>query len=95
MNLSYLLVSLVLLSSMVYSLTASQISQKNVLSSSRSNVELEGHLVREKRAPLGKLALLGGAAVLGKKALLLGGAAVGAKALIGAGIVGAGLYKAK
>ncbi|XP_043259426.1 uncharacterized protein LOC122401391 isoform X2 [Colletes gigas] len=57
------------------------------------------HLVRRKRAPFGKLALLGGAAlgakVLGKKALLLGGAALGAKALLGAGIVGAGLYKAK
>ena len=52
-------------------------------------------VVREKRSPLGKLALLGGAAVVGKKALLLGGAALGAKALVGAGILGAGLHKTK
>lgn len=55
----------------------------------------EHRIVREKRAPFGKLALLGGAAVLGKKALLLGSALVGGKALVGAGIFGAGLYKAK
>lgn len=55
----------------------------------------EGKAIRIKRAPLIKLPLLAGAAVIGKKALLLGGAAVGAKALVGAGILGAGLYKAK
>lgn len=62
----------------------------------RRDDESEGRrVVREKRSPLGKLALLGGAAVVGKKALLLGGAALGAKALVGAGILGAGLYKTK
>ncbi|CAK9832591.1 hypothetical protein ANTRET_LOCUS9388 [Anthophora retusa] len=62
----------------------------------RKNEETEGKVVRVKRAPFGKLALLAGAAgLLGKKALLLGGAAIGVKALVGAGIVGAGLYKAK
>lgn len=54
----------------------------------------EGKVIRVKRAPLLKLPLLAGAAVIGKKALLLGGATVGAKALVGAGILGAGLYKA-
>ncbi|CAK9817515.1 hypothetical protein ANTPLA_LOCUS9410 [Anthophora plagiata] len=62
----------------------------------RKNEVTEGKVVRVKRAPFGKLALLaGGAGLLGKKALLLGGAAIGVKALVGAGIVGAGLYKAK
>lgn len=54
----------------------------------------EGKVIRVRRAPLLKLPLLAGAAVIGKKALLLGGAAVGAKTLVGAGILGAGLYKA-
>lgn len=54
----------------------------------------ETKVIRVRRAPLLKLPLLAGAAVIGKKALLLGGATVGAKALVGAGILGAGLYKA-
>ncbi|CAK9802756.1 hypothetical protein ANTQUA_LOCUS3459 [Anthophora quadrimaculata] len=62
----------------------------------RKKEETEGKVVRLKRAPFGKLALLaGGAGLLGKKALLLGGAAIGVKALVGAGIVGASLYKSK
>ncbi|KAG6801838.1 hypothetical protein HZU73_02624 [Apis mellifera caucasica] len=52
-------------------------------------------IVRVKRSPLIKLPLLVGATVIGKKALLLGGTVFGAKTLIGAGLVGASLYKAK
>lgn len=54
----------------------------------------EAKVIRVRRTPLLKLPLLAGAAVIGKKALLLGGATVGAKALVGAGILGAGSYKA-
>lgn len=56
---------------------------------------IEQIITRVKRTPLGKLPLLAAAGLIGKKALLVGGAVLGAKALVGAGVVGAGLYKAK
>ncbi|XP_078039658.1 uncharacterized protein LOC144471469 [Augochlora pura] len=94
MRSAYFLILVIVVLSVVYSHPASSISSENELAAPQ-NFEIKGELVRQRRSPLGKLALLGGAALLGKKALLVGGAAVGAKALIGAGVVGAGLYKAK
>ncbi|XP_054015149.1 acanthoscurrin-1-like isoform X2 [Hylaeus anthracinus] len=77
---------------------AQPIPYKTELLATRNDQD-QGHLVRQKRSPFGKLLLIGGAALgakaLAKKALLLGGAALGAKALIGAKVVGAGLLKAK
>lgn len=94
MNLRYVLVLVVLL--LVECLHArSLITPEEDPSIAREDQAEETAVYRVKRAPFGKLALLGGAALLGKKALLLGGAAVGAKALVGAGLLGAGLYKAK
>ncbi|XP_076380918.1 uncharacterized protein LOC117222726 isoform X2 [Megalopta genalis] len=100
MRSAFLLILVIAALSAVYGHAASSTSPENgELAVPRENFAIKGQLVRQRRSPLGKLALLGGAALLGKKALLVGGAAVGTKALIGAGIgagiVGAGLYKAK
>lgn len=61
---------------------------------SNNKIEKET-IVRVKRSSLIKLPLFVGATIIGKKALLLGGTVFGAKTLIGAGLIGAGLYKAK
>ena len=99
MKLQYFLISslLLLLMEQIHAIPpwVPDANDSSSLANRRNDESEEQRVVREKRSPLGKLALLGGAAVVGKKALLLGGAALGAKALVGAGILGAGLYKTK
>ncbi|KAK9293804.1 hypothetical protein QLX08_011359 [Tetragonisca angustula] len=93
MKLSYLFVFTALLVDYIHtlSLAASEENRPFIIRNDKTD---EAKVTRTRRAALLKLPLLAGAAVIGKKALLLGGATVGAKALVGAGILGAGLYKA-